>query len=83
MPAKSKSLGQIFEGRWEYKGNCTFVNIYNQRTFTANESSTRNILLGNTTISALITLKLNNGVVTRKEFCKRIYAANKKKEITI
>ena len=83
MPAKSKSYGQIFEGRWEYIGNCTFVNIFNKRTFTTNEGSTRNILIGNTTISALITLKLNNGVVTRREFCRRIYAANKKKELVV
>ena len=78
----TKHIGKIFDGRWEYVGKNTFVNIFNGRTFTTSGSNTQHIATGRTTISAIIACKLNNGFVTRTVFNRQLHAIKRKGLIT-
>lgn len=81
MASKSKYLGQIFDGRWEYIGNYTFKNIFNGKTFTTNSSNTTHVLNGRTTISNLLAYKCNGGCFSSRKRIQQIYKMKEKGRI--
>ena len=81
MASKSKHLGRIFDGRWEYIGNYTFKNIYNGKTFTTNSSNTTHVLNGRTTISNLLAYAANGGRFSSQKWKIQTYAIKNKRRI--